>query len=315
MLRVGRSGSTHGSAASNISIKTFAIVQRAGYQNSSRSHFEATDIFGTANPQSSSGSGWLGRYLDTLPRPIDSLAAWNTTSETPRSLVSGQTGVPAISNASTYTFASPNRGSAAAQERAAAEAMASNAAPGRPHLAFVNGTSRSAIETIDRAARAMSYTPTVAYPNNGFALALRRWPRHLQRHRSGVLRADGRIEPARQQRGRGHYGGLWHLGDGLAAFTPPCATAACRRYTIIVFSEFGSSISENGSGAPITARRDSCSCWAARCAVGCTARRHRCSQAIRPSRTTPATFGSKRTSVPCTRGCLTNGSASTRRRS
>ena len=66
-----------------------AIVQRTGYQNSSRSHFEATDIFGTANPQSSSGSGWLGRYLDTLPRPIDSLAAWNTTSETPRALVSG----------------------------------------------------------------------------------------------------------------------------------------------------------------------------------------------------------------------------------
>ena len=150
-----------------------AIVQRTGYQNSSRSHFEATDIFGTANPQSSTGSGWLGRYLDTLPRPIDSLAAWNTTSETPRSLVSGQTGVPAISNASTYTFASPNRGSAATQERAAAEAMAANAAPGRPHLAFVNSTSRSAIETIDRAARAMSYSPTVAYPNNGFALALR----------------------------------------------------------------------------------------------------------------------------------------------
>ena len=94
-----------------------AIVQRTGYQNSSRSHFEATDIFGTANPQSSTGSGWLGRYLDTLPRPIDSLAAWNTTGETPRALVSGQTGVPAISNASTYTFASPNRGSAATQER------------------------------------------------------------------------------------------------------------------------------------------------------------------------------------------------------
>ena len=79
-----------------------AIVQRTGYQNSSRSHFEATDIFGTANPQASSGSGWLGRYLDTLPRPIDSLAAWNTTAETPRALLSGQTGVPAISNASTY---------------------------------------------------------------------------------------------------------------------------------------------------------------------------------------------------------------------
>jgi hypothetical protein len=32
--------------------------------------------------------GWLGRYLDTLPRPLDALAAWNTTGETPRALLS-----------------------------------------------------------------------------------------------------------------------------------------------------------------------------------------------------------------------------------
>src|SRR5678815_4861365 len=34
-----------------------ALVQRTGYANSSRSHFEASDIWGTANPQSSTGSG------------------------------------------------------------------------------------------------------------------------------------------------------------------------------------------------------------------------------------------------------------------
>src|SRR5882672_8047194 len=133
-----------------------ALVQRTGYQNSSRSHFEAGDIFGTANPQSSTGSGWLGRYLDTLPRPVDALAAWNTSGETPRALLSAQTGVPAIPNASNYTYASPNRGSAAVQERAAAQAMASNPASGRPHLAFVNSTSRGAIETLERVPQATS---------------------------------------------------------------------------------------------------------------------------------------------------------------
>src|SRR5262245_37451580 len=60
-----------------------ALVQRTGYANSSRSHFEGGDIWGTANPQNSTGSGWLGRYLDTLPRPLDALAAWDTTDETP----------------------------------------------------------------------------------------------------------------------------------------------------------------------------------------------------------------------------------------
>src|SRR5678816_1866128 len=74
-----------------------ALVQRTGYANSSRSHFEAADIWGTANPQSSTGSGWLGRYLDTLPRPLDALSAWNTTDETPRALRSAVSGVPALS--------------------------------------------------------------------------------------------------------------------------------------------------------------------------------------------------------------------------
>src|SRR4029434_2770190 len=150
-----------------------ALVQRSGYANSSRSHFEATDIWGTANPQSYTGSGWLGRYLDTLPRPVDALAAWNTTGETPRALLSGTTGVPAIPSASTYTYASPNRGSVALEERTAAPLRAANAATARRHRAFVTSTSRGAIETLDRVAQATAYTPTVQYPNNGFALALR----------------------------------------------------------------------------------------------------------------------------------------------
>ena len=119
-----------------------ALVQRTGYPNSSRSHFEAFDVWGTANPQSTTTSGWLGRYLDTLPRPLDALAAWNTTGETPRALLSATSGVPAIPNASTYTFGSPNRGAPALQERAAAQTMANYPAADRPSLAFLNQASR-----------------------------------------------------------------------------------------------------------------------------------------------------------------------------
>ena len=80
--------------------------------------------------------------------------------------MSGISGVPAIANASTYKYASPNGGQAALQERAAAQAMASNPAASRPHLAYVNGTSLGAIETLDRVAMVTSYTPTVVYPND-----------------------------------------------------------------------------------------------------------------------------------------------------
>jgi len=230
-----------------------ALVQRTGYANSSRSHFEATDIWGTANPQSSSGSGWLGRYLDTLPRPVDALAAWNTSGETPRALLSGQTGVPAIPNASTYTYASPNRGSAALQERTAAQIMATNPAAGRPHLAFVNSTSRAAIETLDRVALATSYTPTIVYPNNGFGLALRTVAGAIVRgvgSRVYWVQTGGFDTHAQQGGSAGAYGNLMGtLGDGLWAFYSDLRnTGLLNDTTVILFSEFGRRISENGSG-------------------------------------------------------------------
>ena len=229
-----------------------ALVQRTGYPNSSRSHFEATDIWGTANPQSSTGSGWLGRYLDTLPRPLDALAAWNTTGETPRALLSGQSGVPAIPNATSYNYASPNRGAAATQERAAAQAMASSPATGRPHLAFVNATSRGAIETLDRVAQARSYTPTVTYPNNGFGLALRTVAGAIVRgigSRVYWVETGGFDTHAQQGAAGGAYGNLMgSLGDGLWAFYSDVRNQGLANdTTVIVFSEFGRRISENGS--------------------------------------------------------------------
>jgi uncharacterized protein (DUF1501 family) len=229
-----------------------AVVQRTGYANSSRSHFEAGDIWGTANPQSFTGSGWLGRYLDTLPRPLDALAAWNTTGETPRALLSGMSGVPAIPNAGTYTYASPNRGAAAMDERIAAQAMASSPASGRPHLAFVNGTSLGAIETLDRVAQATAYVPTLAYPNNGFGAALRTVAGAIVRgvgSRVYWVSTGGYDTHAEQGAGGGSYGNLMGtLGDGIWAFYSDIRNQGLiQDTTVIVFSEFGRRISENGS--------------------------------------------------------------------
>ena len=56
-----------------------ALIQRTGYPNQSRSHFQGTDIWSTADPANSAGLGWVGRYLDSLPSPVDPLVGWNTT--------------------------------------------------------------------------------------------------------------------------------------------------------------------------------------------------------------------------------------------
>src|SRR5688572_2196495 len=151
----------------------FAIIQRTGYLNSSRSHFQGLDIWGTANPTSTQGTGWLGRYLDTLPAPLDPLVGWNTTRETPRAMVARTVGVPAITNPVTYAFSSPNSGAEASFERAAAVKISSHLPVDRPHLAFVNSTAQAALATLDQVSRVAGYAPTLTYPNNGLAQALR----------------------------------------------------------------------------------------------------------------------------------------------
>jgi uncharacterized protein (DUF1501 family) len=101
-----------------------AIVQRTGYTNSSRSHFQGTDIWSTGDPNSPQGTGWLGRYLDTLPSPVDPLSAWSTVRETPRTLLARSVAVPSIPNVQQYALASPNGGQDALFARESASRIA-----------------------------------------------------------------------------------------------------------------------------------------------------------------------------------------------
>src|SRR4029453_5544283 len=80
---------------------------------------------------------------------------------------------PGIPDARGYTFATPNSAAEGLNERATATRIASHLPLDRPHLAFVNGTATGAFETLDRVASVAAYAGTVAYPNNGFAIALR----------------------------------------------------------------------------------------------------------------------------------------------
>jgi uncharacterized protein (DUF1501 family) len=232
-----------------------ALIQRTGYPNSSRSHFLGTDIWSTANPANAVGAGWLGRYLDQLPSPVDPLAGWCTVREVPRTLIGQRVSVPAIPNPATYAFASPNTGVEATYSRSAMVALASHLPVDKPHLSFVNGTTQAALATLDRVASVAAYTGTTTYAADGLSQALRAVAGAIVR---GIgtkvfwVQIGGYDTHAGQNTNsvnNAGYGGLMGtVNTALSAFYTDLRNQGLLNDTLILqFSEFGRRITENGS--------------------------------------------------------------------
>ena len=230
-----------------------AFIQRTGYENQSRSHFIGTDIWSTADPSNPQGLGWVGRYLDSLPSPADSLVGWNTTGNLPH-VLQAHTAVPAIANPSGYAFSSPNSGAEAIAERATALRISSHVPVDRPELAFVYGSSQAALATLDRVATVASYKPSPAYPTTGFAQALQAVAGAMTRSigtRVFYVTTGGFDTHSAQNVntvGGAYYNLMATMNDGLLAFYNDLKAQGLLDDTLILsFSEFGRRINENGS--------------------------------------------------------------------
>ena len=235
-----------------------AFIQRTGYQNSSRSHFQGTDIWSTANVNNTQGAGWLGRYLDSLPSPVDPLIGWSTTRDVPHLLQANKVGIAAIPSVTGYSFASPNASPNTGAEpqfaRQSATRIASHVPVDMPHLSFVNGTVRDAFATIDRVAAVASYRPAIAYPNNGFGQALQAVAGAMAAGlgtRVFFVQTGGYDTHSAQNtnQANGAYTALMAtLNDGLLAFYNDLTRQGLFNDTMILqFSEFGRRINENAS--------------------------------------------------------------------
>jgi uncharacterized protein (DUF1501 family) len=233
---------------------SLAIIQRTGYNNSTRSHFQGTDIWSTANPANSIGPGWLGRYLDTLPSPVDPLVGWCTIGEVPHSLIGKQVSVPAIPSPSSYAFQSPNSGTEATFSKQAMIKLASHLPPDKPHLSFVNGTAEAALATLDRVATVAAYTPSTTYAADGLSQALKTVAGAIARSigtKVFWVQIGGFDTHATQQTNAANAGYaniMGSLNASLTAFHTDLKNQSLLQDTLVVtFSEFGRRITENGS--------------------------------------------------------------------
>ncbi len=234
-----------------------ALLQRTGYPDSSRSHFRGTDVFSTADPDRPQGRGWLGHYLDTLPGPVDPLIAWNTQQQLPRSFLANRVGVPSIPNLSTYAFSSPNSAFSleeAEYSRMSAKRIVAHGATSarNTHVAFVNSTVQAAFDTLDRVGVVAAHVPTAQYPQTALGGALSAVGSAVASGAGTKLywvQTGGYDTHARQDTLTGNYAQLMRTLNGAVSsfYTDLKNQRLLEQTVVLVFSEFGRRVSENGS--------------------------------------------------------------------
>ena len=239
-----------------------AIIQRTGYPNQSRSHFLGTDIWSTAYPANSQGPGWLGRYLDLLPSPVDPLTAWNTQRETPRTLLSRTVGVPVHRQSrgvpvseSEYRRRGDARADGGHAHRVARAGRSAASGVRQQHRRSRPSPRSIASRRSPRTSSTATTPGGVTYPNNGFAQALKAIAGSIVRGvgtkvfwcQTGGF--DTHSGQSTNVRAGPTYNLMATLNDGLAAFYNDLKNQGLLDQTLILqFSEFGRRVAENGTG-------------------------------------------------------------------
>jgi uncharacterized protein (DUF1501 family) len=228
-----------GDAMKLLETKRLTIVQGVGYPNPNRSHDRSMAIWQTArfDPEEHNGNGWLGRALDVDASP----SLFVGTSALPIALRGRRSAASVLSRLEEFHLMG---------EASAVRTMAAPVA-GAPGLYdFVNRSFLDAYTTCDRLAEVARVQDSgVSYPSSGLANHLQLIARLLKTGfaaRVYYTSQSGYDTHAAQL--FMHANLLRELGGALKAFLDDLAAARLAdRVAVLVFSEFGRQVRENGS--------------------------------------------------------------------
>lgn len=216
-----------------------SVIQNVGYANPVRSHFRSQEIWQTApTNQEYLNDGWLGRYLDLQCREHQPTAGINI--DTIDNLALKGDELNSITVKDPERFKTKNR-----QEN---EGQLS----GNPQLDFVRKVANSVIEGSDEIQKALakSAPSDVVYPKTGLAKNLE-WISKLIK---GNLNSKvyytslGGFDTHDNQLSI-HKNRLTELNDAVFSFYEDLKKSQqLQNVTIVVFSEFGRRVKDNGRG-------------------------------------------------------------------
>ncbi len=230
-----------------------AVIHGIGYANPNRSHFRSMDIWHTAEPDRVGTEGWLGRVIRELdPRAENVLTGVNFGRGLPRALA-----LPGVPVASVAVLENYGLLTGIVQEAARARALdvfARMYAPALgtgPVMDYLGQTGLDALQGADLLRTAPErYQSAVEYGDSGIGRNLRAIAQ--------VLLADLGTRVFYTQHG-GYdthasevavHTRLWgELAPAIAAFFADLREhKAAERVALLVFTEFGRRVKDNGSG-------------------------------------------------------------------
>jgi uncharacterized protein (DUF1501 family) len=231
-----------------------AVMDAIGYPNPNRSHFRSQDIWHTAEPDDITEGGWLGKAIRDLdPRGQNKLLAVNVGRGMPRAIQFP--GVSAASVASVDTYGVLTNMASTTQRASALDLLRSLYAARQDQDALSAFIGQTGIEAQDganilnKAARA--YTSTTQYPTqNPLASNLRDIAKiHSAGLGTRIFYTQMGGFDTHAMQAQTHPGLLRDTAEAIAAFYADLQEhLAADNVAILVFSEFGRRVRDNGGG-------------------------------------------------------------------
>ena len=230
-----------------------AIVQGIGYANSSRSHFRAMDIWHTCEPVKVGTEGWLGRTIrDIDPNKENVLTAVNIGRGLPRALVAPGVPVTSVGDLDNVGLMT----SIEEQERrnSALEMFKKMYAPAvgtGPVMEYLTQTGTDVYAGADILKRAPEmYSSEVEYADNSIAKSLKDVARiHLAGFGTRIFYTNHGGYDHHANELKTHPQLLTELSGAISDFFADLrAHDAADEVTMLVFTEFGRRMRDNGSG-------------------------------------------------------------------
>ena len=232
-----------------------AIFLGVGYDNPSYSHFRSMDIWHTCEPDKIGTEGWLGRVLKEIdPQAENVLCGVNFGRGLPRALVMEGVPVASVGNLETYGLLTGIDGDDQRDQaldvfgRMYSPAMGSGAV-----MDYIHSTGTNALKGADILATAPDkYTSNVEYSNTVVGQYMKNIAQtHLAEFGSRVLYTTSPYNSFDTHANQASlHSGLWSdVSNNVDTFYQDLRDHnASDNVTLLMFTEFGRRISDNGSG-------------------------------------------------------------------